>query len=187
MKLLTRILLPWALALCAPLASVARAEVNLALTATESVVSPGALFDVVIEAHTGTTAFNGFDAVVGFSPALTLIQMTPLSMQEGAMMRNACATRFHHFSATASSASVTDVLMCSGASVSGDGQLYLMRFRAPQSVQECTVSLQPGTQLYQGGVSLGAVSPTSATIQVTAPTPTRRTAWGMLKALYHHR
>src|SRR6185503_17145494 len=85
--------------LAAPvLAGPARASVTVALQTASASVAPGADFDVDVTVTQAGSAFNAFDAVVGFDPAaLTFVQLAPLSLQEGALMTGACGNRFHQF------------------------------------------------------------------------------------------
>jgi len=95
-------------------ASPSAAGIKVALLPAQQTVAPGDTFDLSIEVTEAGTAFNGFDLSIGFDPtALTFIQRSPVSQQEGAYFVAACPSqRFHQFQAAADSLAITDVLLC---------------------------------------------------------------------------
>lgn len=155
-----------ALALAAG-APAARAGVTVALQPATQTVAPGSDFDLVIAVTQSGSAFNGFDAVIGFDPAaLTLVQLTPLSLQEGSLMTSACSGTFHHFTRGSDRATIADVLLCDGQSVTGPGQIYRLRFHASNTPQSTTVRFLPGLRFYDAGLYVTPVTSSDATIGI---------------------
>jgi hypothetical protein len=164
-----------ALALAAALAAgalaagapAARAGVTVALEPDSQSVAPGAEFDLVIAVTQSGSAFNGFDAVIGFDPAaLTLLPLSPPSLQEGSLMTGACASTFHRFTPATDRVTIADVLLCDGQSVSGPGQIYKLRFRASNTQQTTTVQFLPGLKFYDAGLYVTPVTSSHAVVTI---------------------
>jgi hypothetical protein len=152
------------------LAPAARAGVSIALQPATQTVAPGAQFDVFIAVTQSGSAFNAFDAIVGYTPsALTLVQLSPLSLQEGAMMTSACGSRFHRFRTGSDRDTITDALLCSGVSVSGPGQIYRLRFQASNTPQTTSVQFLPGVAFFDAGLAVTPVSTSNATVVISGP------------------
>jgi hypothetical protein len=149
-------------------AGVAGAQgVHVALTPAASEVAPGAVFDLDIEIDEAGSAFNGFDAVIGYDPAaLTLIPLSPTSLQEGTLMTGACSNQFHRFQQATGTASVSDLLLCAGASITGPGQIYHLRFQASNTPQVTQVTFLPGLQFYNAGLYVNPAYPANAMIGI---------------------
>lgn len=144
--------------------------VSVALSPAFSSVVPGSQFELDIQVVRTGSAFNAFDAYIGYDPgALTLVPQTPLSNQEGAYFKAACANRFHRFRAGAGVDTISDVLLCPGASVTGPGQIYRLFFRASNTVQVTTVHFLPGLQFYYGGEYVNPDSSSDAVIGIGVP------------------
>jgi hypothetical protein len=127
--------------------------VFVALTTESQIVDPGAEFDVAITITQEGLAFNGFDAVIAYDPAaLTLVPLSPISLQEGQLMTDACGTRFHLFRTGADTDTITDVLLCNGVSVTGPGDIYRLRFRASDTPQVTHIQFLAGLQFYNEGL-----------------------------------
>ena len=153
----------------AALAPAAHAGVTIALQPATQTVTPGAQFDLFVGVTVGGSAFNAFDAIVGYSPsALTLIQLSPLSLQEGSMMTGACGNRFHRFRQGTDRDTITDVLLCNGVSVSGPGQVYRLRFQASSTPQTTAVQFLPGVAFYNAGLAVTPVTTSNATVVIQA-------------------
>ncbi len=145
----------------------ARAGITVALEPATQSVAPGSEFDLVITVTQSGSAFNAFDAVIGFDPAaLTLIPLSPLSLQEGSLMTAACPSTFHHFTQGTGRATISDVLLCSGQSVTGPGQIYRLRFLASNTPQSTTVRFLPGLRFYNAGLYVTPVASSDATIGI---------------------
>jgi hypothetical protein len=158
-----------ALATCLGLApaSLCAQGVTVSLTPSAQLVDPGSMFDLSITVTQAGSPFNGFDAVIGYDhSALTLIPLVPSSQQEGDLMTSACATRFHLFKTGADSDTITDVLLCSGVSVTGPGTIYRLRFQASNTPQETHVRFLPGLQFYDAGVNVNPDTSTDADIGI---------------------
>jgi hypothetical protein len=142
------------------------AGVEVALSPTAQSVAPGATFDLEIACTRAGAAFNGFEFVVSYDPAaLTIVPLAPLSQQEGSLMKGACANTFHLFNAAEDSLAVTDVLMCAGASVTGPGQVYTLRFLAAASPQVTWVRFR-SLQFFNSGVFVGPAYASDAVIGI---------------------
>lgn len=132
-------------------AGAARAEVRLAVSPESLAVSPGETFTLTLRVPVPGSAFNGYDAIVEFDPAvLTFLPASPLSQQEGPDMRNACGNTFHVFQAAADSLSISHVLLCANLSLTGPAHLYTLRFRASSSPATTSVRLRR-VQFYRAG------------------------------------
>ena len=150
-------------------APAARAGVTVALQPATQTVSPGAEFDLFLAVTQSGSAFNAFDAIIGHDPAaLTLLELSPLSLQEGSLMKNACANTFHQFRRGTDRDTATDVLLCNETSVTGPGQIYRLRFRASNTPQIATVQL-PALQFFNAGLYVTPVSSSAATVTIQAP------------------
>ena len=145
----------------------ATAGITVALQPATLTVSPGATFDIeVVVTETGSS-FNGFDAVVGHDPAaLTLVPLSPLSLQEGPLMTGACGSLFHRFRRGVDRDTATVVLLCNGVSVAGPGTIYRLRFQASMTPQVTTLQFLPGLRFYDAGLAVPGVVSANATITI---------------------
>lgn len=160
-----------ALALAFALASAgaARAEVRLAVAPETLSVSPGATFTLELHVPVAGSPFNGYDAIVEYDPAvLTFLPTSPLSLQEGPAMKNACGNTFHVFKAAGDSLSISHVLLCANASLAGPAHVYSLRFRASATSGVTFVRLRR-VQFYNAGTY---VNP--------AITSNARVSWGVV-------
>ncbi len=147
----------------------AQAAVIAELQPATLTVSPGDTFELDVVVAEPGSSFNAFDAIVGHDPAaLTLVEMAPLSLQEGALMTTACGSRFHRFRRGAERDTATVVLLCSGVSVSGPGTIYRLRFQASSTPQTTIVQLLPGTRFFDAGIAVAGVTTSDATIAILA-------------------
>src|SRR5262245_2784004 len=149
--------------------------IHVALTPTEASVNAGDEFDLDITVTEAGLAFNGFDVVIGWDPAV----LTPVSNGEGDLMTGACMNTFHHFVQAADRDTITDVLLCSGVELTGPGQIYRLRFKASTTPQTTQVTFLPGLQFYNQGLFINPAIATDAVIHIVQPvgvesTPSRR-------------
>ena len=84
-------------------------------------------------------------------------------------MTTACPNTFHIFKSSGDTLSITDVLLCSGASVAGPGQLYRLTFKASSTAQFTHVSFLPGLQFYNAGLYVNPSYSTDAVVQIGSP------------------
>jgi hypothetical protein len=149
-------------------AAIAGAQgVQVALTPAASEVAPGAVFDLDLRVTQAGSPFNGFDAVIGYDPAaLTLIALSPTSLQQGTLMTDACGNTFHRFQQESGSATIADVLLCAGVSVTGPGQIYHLRFQASSTPQITQVRFLPGLQFYNAGLYVNPAYSTDAIVGI---------------------
>jgi hypothetical protein len=144
--------------------------VTVALTPNMFQVPPGALFDLDLTITEAGSPFNGFNAVIGFDPAaLTCMPRDPLSLQEGDLMRDACAVRFHRFEQGSATDTIGDFLLCNGVSVTGPGQIYHLQFRASQTPQVTTVRFLAGLHFYNEGTYVTPIHAADAVIGIGLP------------------
>ena len=142
-------------------------DIRVALTPAVLQVAPGAVFDLEVTVTQAGLAFNAFDVVVGYDPAaLTLLPLSPLSQQEGALMVGACGNRFHQFAPQPGVAVITDVLLCNGVSINGPGQVYRLRFQASTVHRITSVRFLPGLAFYKAGLYVNPVHATNAFIGI---------------------
>jgi hypothetical protein len=147
----------------------AAAAVQTALTPATLTVGLGAQFDIQYTVTQAGSAFNGFDATVTYDPAaLTLIPLSPVSLQQGCLMTGACSgacgNTFHRFAASGDSATITDVLLCDQFSLTGPGQVYKLHFQASNTAQVTHVRLRRAVFYNQG---LFVTPVTTADAQIT--------------------
>lgn len=138
-------------------------------------VVPGTLVHIDITLTEAGSPINGFDALVGFDPAaLTPVPRSPISDQIGLLMSGACGTHFHRFGEgnETPADSVTLVLLCAGASVTGPGQLYRLDFLASMTPQVTYVRFLPGLQFYNEGLYVTPVNFTDTIIGIGMDPPT---------------
>ena len=150
-----------------------RAGVDLAVLPALKSVQPGEIFEVELTISATGSAFNGYDAVVGFDPAaVTFIQLSQVE-QEGPLMTGACANNFHSFSIapSADTLNITNILLCADTSVTGPGIVYRLRFQAGALETTTTINLLPGTAFYQGGFFVTPLQTSNAEIRVNAASP----------------
>ena len=173
-----------ALTLCAAclglVAAPAHAVVSMGLTPASQTVASGSDFDVFIDITNAGSAFNGFDAIVSFDPAvLTFVPLAPTTNQQGCLMTGgcsaACGSTFHLFSAAADSVSVSDVLLCNQIFLTGPGHLYKLRFHASGNHVITNVNIR-SANFYNAGLFVTPVQTSNATIGIditlgVGPTP----------------
>ena len=158
-----------AVALLAPASrAAAQAGVTVALSPGTINVSPGDEFDVYLQVTQAGDDFNGFDAIVSYDPAaLTFVQLSPVSLQEGSLLTSACGNRFHKFRAGADRDTITDVLLCSGVTVTGPGPVYQLHFRASTTPQATKIQFVPGsTHFYNGGLFVLPLTTSDANVGI---------------------
>lgn len=166
-------------ALVAALAAPARAQsVDVAVEPAVKTVAPGDTVYVELDVTRAGLPFDGFDAVIAYDPAaLAFLPTSPLTLQEGAYMKGACGSTFHHFTAAGDSLAISEVLLCGGATLTGPGQLYTLRFRALTTPQPTWIRVR-SVQFYDAGVYVNPDSAHDAVVAigVTLATPPARVA-----------
>jgi hypothetical protein len=132
---------------------------------------PGGEFDVRIEVPASGSAFNAFDVVVGYDPAvLTLLPTSPTTLQQGCLFTGVCGPAcsggtIHWFSSAGDSVMATVSMLCNGVSVTGPGTIYQLRFRASNTVQVTTLSIR-GKEFFDAGVLVTPVSSTGCQVGI---------------------
>jgi hypothetical protein len=144
------------------------AGIHAGLTPADSTVQPNAEFTIDFSIITPDAAFNGFDAVVEYDPAmLTFLPTVPASQQQGPLMLGACGNTFHLFAAAGDSITFTSVLLCAGQSLTGPGRLYRLRFQAGATTGVTSVRLRATrTQFYNAGLFVFPVETADARVQI---------------------
>ncbi len=174
----------------------ASAAVSVALSPALQTVAPGGEFDVRVEIPSAGSAFNAYDVVVQYDPAvLTFLPTSPTSLQQGALMLGGCspASTFHLFCAAGDSLCVTHSLLCNGGTLTGPGTLYTLRFRASNTPQVTALSIR-FKEFFSAGVLVTPVSSTGCQVGIGIPldVPVRETgslrvqadpnpAWGSVR------
>lgn len=146
----------------------ARADVDLAVLPAVVTVQPGDVFDVELTITEDGSAFNGYDAVIGFDPAaLTFIELTQAE-QEGPLMTDACQLNFHVFDVPppGDTINLTHIMLCAGTTVSGPGVVYRLRFQAGQLNTITYLNLLPGTAFYNAGLYVNPVFTSDSEIRI---------------------
>jgi hypothetical protein len=147
----------------------AAAAVQVELSPSTSTVEPGQTFDLEIQVVNESDLFNGYGAAVTYDPGvLTFVQQSPLSLQEGPLMTDACSLRFHDFQLAPDSTHVEigHVLLCAGVSVSGPGTVYRLRFTAKHVQTTTSVQFETTPQFYDQGLFVGPVTSSDATVTI---------------------
>jgi hypothetical protein len=163
--------LSWVAALAlAVLSAAARADGTAAALLPATIfVRPDSTFTMTLSVADVGHAFNGYDAVLSYDPAaLTFLQASPLSAQEGSSMVAACLQRFHWFQASGDSLSISHVMLCDGVSLAGPATLYQLRFRAAHTPQYATVHVRR-IQFYDQGLFVLPSSGADASIAIGVP------------------
>lgn len=144
------------------------AGVHVALTPALSEVDPAEELTLEFTVTEADAAFNGFDAVVEYDPAmLTFLPTAPTSLQQGAIMTGACGNTFHLFAANGDSLAFTCVLLCSGLSLTGPGAVYRLKFRAGATLGETPVRLRsPRARFYDAGLFVFPVETADAVVRI---------------------
>jgi hypothetical protein len=149
----------------------ARAQgVHAALLPALQNVEPGNEFEITIDVSQSGSQFNGFEAVVQYDPAaLTFLQQSPVSVQQGCLMTGACSAAcgntFHLFSAAGDSVAVNDLLLCNQITLTGPGHLYVLRFRA-SSTSQITFLTFHRTRFYNGGLFVNPVTAVGCRVDI---------------------
>ncbi|HKI84542.1 MAG TPA: FlgD immunoglobulin-like domain containing protein [Candidatus Krumholzibacteria bacterium] len=160
---------------------VCAAGVELSLLPAESTVAPGDSFWIELTIPAAADSFNGYDAVIGYDPtALSFLQQSNLTLQEGPLMVDACPSlRFHRFSiaADSTSVSISHVLLCAGVKVAGPGVIYRLQFTAKNTLATTWIRVLDGTHFYDGGLYVQPLLSHDAQIHIgngTGAPPVRR-------------
>lgn len=150
---------------------VAHAAIQVSLLPALQTVTPGGEFDVRIEVPSSGSAFNAFDVVVGYDPAvLALLPTSPTTLQQGCLFTGVCGPAcsggtIHWFDAAGDSVTATVSMLCNGVSVTGPGAIYKLRFRASNTVQVTTLSIR-GKEFFDGGVLVTPVTSTGCQVGI---------------------
>ena len=140
--------------------------VQVALSPADSMVAPGSEFVLRITVTAAGSLFNAYDAVVAFDPgAVTFLPASPLTLQEGAYMKNACGNTFHRFIAAPDSLLLNHSLLCNQLALTGPGVVYKLRFRAAITPQTTTVHFRL-MQFYNAGFFVNPTVPTDAVVHI---------------------
>lgn len=164
----------WALGMALLAAGPAAAQgIHVSVTPGTQTVSPGAEFDLDLTVSPAGSPFNGFDATLSYDPvALTLMPLSPTSLQQGCLMTGACSAAcgntFHKFSAAGDSATISDVLLCNQISLTGPGQLYRLHFQASNTEQSTQVRIRR-IAFYDAGLFVLPVFTADAQVIIGSP------------------
>jgi hypothetical protein len=145
--------------------------VTAAILPDSGFVSPGSEFILELWMTGPGDPINAYAAVIDYDPAaLTFLQASPLSLQEGEYMTAppACGNTAHYFTNAGDSLVISHVLLCGGISLPGPGQLYKLRFRAASAPQWTWVRIRH-IQFYQGGTFVNPAHPTDAAVAIGVP------------------
>ena len=150
------------------LASTAHAGVTVAILPDSQTVAPGAEFEVAITVTEAGSSFNAFGLVLGFdAAALSAVSISPLSDQLGGAMTDVCANIFHDFRRGTSRDTANCSMLCAGASTSGPGEIYRLRFRASTTAQVAALTFVQ-QKFFGGGLLVMPVQATGAVVRIGA-------------------
>ena len=155
-----------ALAWAAPV----HAAITVSLTPVNQTVTPGTDFDLFVDVTSAGSAFNGYELVVEYDPAvLTLLPTAPTTLQQGCLMTGgcsgACGSTFHQFSFASDSLKVNNVLLCNQVALTGPGRLYKLRFHATTTPQATLVNIRR-MRCFDAGLLVTPVNTTNAVVGV---------------------
>jgi len=130
-------------------------SVTIALVPGTLALAPDSVFTLELRVTQSGSAFNAFDATVGFDTAAVRFQATsPVSQQIGSLITAAsCNSPFHVFTPPGGSDSVSTsvAIFCNGVSVTGPGQLYKLKFKASHVPADGWIRIRSAT-FYNAGV-----------------------------------
>jgi hypothetical protein len=164
------------------MSNVAAAGVRATIVPAEIRVAPGEAFDleVLIEPD---EPLNGYEMTIGYDPSrLLFLPRSPLSDQEGDLMVGACGDRWHRFEAAEGTLTLSHVLLCAGARVSGSGVVYRLRFEAKGVAGETAVRIE-SARFADAGRVIEPVETEGADVSIVDGGLVAST-WGRIKALY---
>jgi hypothetical protein len=127
----------------------AAAGVHVRLQTPDTTLEPDEEFEVQLYVFEADASFNAFDASIRFDP--TRVSYVTSSNQPGELMTDACPLNFHIFVPAPDSLRITLVMLCAGASVTGPGEIYRVRFRAGTTPGMTTLAIGPSTQFFNAG------------------------------------
>ncbi len=164
--------LAFALLLLAMVAA-APAAVHVAVQPASIVVEPGEMLEVELTITTEGSSFNGYNAFIGYDPEAISFVERPSSAQEGPLMTEACATRFHVFAADEDEGvlDIAHVLLCAGVSVTGPGVVYRLQFEAGPNDVTTAIEILPETEFYLAGAFVTPILTEDAEVLVGEGTP----------------
>lgn len=145
----------------------ARAQgVNVILNPAYQKIAPGGTFEVDVYVPQAGSAFNAYDAVVGWNPAaVKFVGLVPRSQQEGSLMTGACGNTFAVFNAYTDSATISHSLLCNNTSLTGPGQLYRLVFQGLGVSQHTSIQFRRAA-FYNAGLRVTPVTVAGADVQI---------------------
>jgi len=156
------------LALLSP-SCAAHAGIQLAISPAYIEQQPGDTFTVELTITTAGSEFNAYDALLAYDKSyLTLLQMTPLSAQEGPLMTEACSNRWHIFTIAPDSTHVVinHSLLCPSTTVTGPGVVYRLQFRCGPHNMDTDLRFLEGTIFYDNGLYVTPVVTSDALVKI---------------------
>ncbi|MFO7652605.1 MAG: FlgD immunoglobulin-like domain containing protein [Candidatus Krumholzibacteriia bacterium] len=154
-------------------AAPAAASIDFAILPAEPYQEPGDTITVELTVTGAGAEFNAYDAVVAYDPErLLFMGMTPIGLQEGPLMTEACSQRFHLFSIAPDSTrlEVNHSLLCAGVSITGPGVVYRLAFRCRDLVGATRLDLVEGTAMFDVGIHVDSVKLSGSLVRIgTAP------------------
>jgi hypothetical protein len=154
--------------LCTGVSTATAQGVVVSLTPADTVVTLGDEFELQLRVTQAGPEFNAYDAIISYDTnALTFLQQSPVSLQEGSYMKSACGLTFHLFSAQDDSLSISHSLLCGTPPVflTGPGVLYKLRFQTSMDIQTTEVEIRY-IQFFRAGVFVDLQSVTNAIIHI---------------------
>lgn len=154
----------------------AGADVNLSILPALTTADPGDTVVVELTIVDEGSAFNAYDARVTYDPQrLLFLRTNPSSLQEGPLMTGACPQRFHIFTIAPDSTwlQVNHSLLCAGATVTGPGVVYRLRFQCRGVEGQTALGFDPAhTDFYNDGLFVRPAHLTGAEVQIGGFTAT---------------
>lgn len=148
----------------------ARAGIHHEVLPNPKVIANGATFDLELTVAAGSDSFNAYEDTLSYDTSvLQFIQLSPLSLQEGDLMKTACVNRWHLFNENAGVITISHALLCAGKRVAGPGTVYRLRFQAIAPDVETWVRFT-GSRFADQGIPIQGVTTADGLVVVGNPT-----------------
>jgi hypothetical protein len=164
----------WVAILCIVLATITGsklvcAELSVTMNPEFISVSGGDVFDVDVLVDDSGVSFNGFDLKINYDPTRLTYIGQPISALAGSLMTSACpSSPFHIFQVSPDSTtiSVNYIMLCSGVTTAGPGEIYTLRFQAKYLSGITNLDFLTGTNFYDAGMRVNPLATIDGSINI---------------------
>ena len=147
------------------------AGVTLQITPATLSVPPNSDFDVKLRVTSAGSPFNAIYTFVTYDPAmLTPVPLSPIRSQIDSLFNSACAGPYFHKFRYGGGVDTIDVSMfCNGASVTGPGAIYHLRFHAGNVTGRTGIAFGSVLDVANGGIYVNPVTGSGAIVGIGVP------------------